>query len=158
MTNEANATDFKGPTSSLDEAVGHTEASEAQTPPKPVIEIWTMQLGQWRKARARDIHVLNITAMGSGGIDAFAPDPDEVTRYKRGETSEDDYTDLYLARMKRTKILQPEKWAQLNKMERVAVACYCRRGVFCHRHLFTPLMKENLVERGYEVVLHGEIE
>lgn len=118
-------------------------------------QIWTIQLGRWRLARDLGIHMLDITA--KSGIRAFAPDYAKVMEYKAGEVSEEEYTRLYLARMEESRERFPRRWEQLKEFEKVALACYCRAGVFCHRLIFRDLMKDYLEEAGHEVVLTGEV-
>lgn len=117
--------------------------------------LWTIQLGQWRKAQAQGIALLNTTAQS--GIPAFAPDFALVRLYKAGQLSEQDYTQAYLERMRASYAAQPAVWAELEKDQRVAVACYCKAGAFCHRHLFVQYMSKHLQNRGHQVELAGEL-
>jgi hypothetical protein len=121
----------------------------------PKINIWTIQLGQRRIAEKRGIKILDITA--KSGIRAFAPLFSDVMAYKNGIMSEESYTEVYKYRMEESRKRFPNTWRQLWSEENVAVACYCRAGVFCHRHLFVPMMKKFLEENQCEVILHDEI-
>ncbi len=113
-------------------------------------------MSKWRLAKERGITFMDITAMT--GVKAFAPDFAEVKKYKRGETSDEDYTKLYLDRMARSKVVCPKLWAGLDRRYEIVIACYCKAGAFCHRHLFVALMKEQLEQQGHEVILEGEME
>lgn len=119
------------------------------------IDIWTIQLGQWRLAKEKDIFLLDTTA--KSGVKAFAPDFDKVMAYKAGKLSEEEYTKFYLAKMELSKQRYPNGWDSLTKRPRIALACYCRAKVFCHRHLFAQLAKDYLESRNIEVVLRGEL-
>lgn len=88
---------------------------------------------------------------------AFAPNFDYVMAYKRGEMSEEEYTFHYLERMKTSRRVNPQAWEKLKEQKEVALACYCASGVFCHRHLFSGLMKDYLKEQGFETSLMGEL-
>lgn len=120
-----------------------------------IYRLWTVQMSQWRVAKERGIAFLDITA--KSGVAAFAPDFGDVMRYKRGELSEEEYTKIYLERMTRSKIVCPRFWQSLDRRPEIAFACYCKKGVFCHRHLFIKLVQENLEQQGYVVILEGEL-
>jgi hypothetical protein len=118
------------------------------------IHIWTVQMARWRKVKEAGIFFLDITA--KSGILAFAPEFENVMRYKRGELTEEEYTQLYLERMVVSKQKYPMRWASLKNHPQMALACYCKPGVFCHRHLFAKLMTDHLAEQGIPVIHHGE--
>lgn len=135
-------------------------ASQPAEPPEEVIEVWTIQLGKWRLAKEKDIALLNITA--GSGVQAFAPDFDLVKAYKRGEVPEEAYTEFYHRRMGESRKRFPQLWEQLSEKKRVALACYCKAGVYCHRLLFVPMMKQYLEEKQepgkhYKVMYQGEL-
>jgi len=119
------------------------------------VEIWTLQLSKWRVARDNGIDTLDITA--KSGVSAFAPDFNNVMAYKRNELTEDEYTVRYLERMEMTRREAPQVWATLKDCKRVALLCYCRKDQFCHRHIFSHLMKNYLAEHDIPSVLHGEL-
>lgn len=113
-------------------------------------------MGQWRLAKERGIFLLDITA--KSGVKAFAPDYATVMQYKREEVSEDAYTKLYLERMADSRQRYPIRWSCLEHREELALACYCKAGVFCHRHLFKTLMQQYLEEKGHSVLQMGELQ
>lgn len=125
------------------------------TPMPKEIHVWTMQMAQWRLAREMDVHVLDITVMS--GIKAFAPEWWALRGYQRKEISEEEYTRLYHARMHDSKIKAPRSWESLFKRPRVALACYCKAGVFCHRLLFKDLMQEHLKQHHVKMIDEGEL-
>lgn len=119
------------------------------------VHIWTVQLARWREARKLGIPMLDITA--KSGNPAFAPDYSRVMDYKWGVISQERYTQLYIDRMRRSLREQPEEWEKLKEQPKVALACYCRPGEYCHRHLFKELMEKYLTAQGMEVKQMGEI-
>jgi hypothetical protein len=129
---------------------------EKQTSPGRCISVWTVQMGKRHAVKAAGIQLLDITAMS--GIKEFAPDYGEVMRYKRGETSQEEYTELYIQRMRYTLRSKPLVWEQLKSYEQVALACYCRAGEFCHRHIFLDLMTKYLHQYGYTIKYMGEFQ
>lgn len=120
------------------------------------IQVWTTQIAKWRVAKANDIFFLDTTA--KSGVLAFAPDFGDVMRYKRGEMSEEEYTRIYLERMEKSKERFPVKWQCLVKRPRIAFACYCPKGKFCHRHLFLDVVEKHFTPLGYEIIRMGELE
>ncbi len=120
------------------------------------ISVWTMQMGRRWQAKAEDIHVLDITV--KSGVRMFAPDWNSVLSYKNHEIGELEYANRYNHRMLRSQQTNPEAWDKiLTAHPRVALACYCRPGAFCHRHLFRTLMKDYLTAKNVEVIDMGEL-
>lgn len=119
------------------------------------IKVWTIQMSKWRLARDKDIYFLDITA--KSGMLAFAPKFSDVMAYKRGELSEEEYTRIYLERMEESKRLFPLKWSSLAKRPQIAFACYCKAGVFCHRHLFVDIVEKHF-SLEVEILRMGELE
>jgi hypothetical protein len=115
--------------------------------------LWTVQMAKARHLK-EGIHLLDTTA--KSGIPAFAPSYSNVMRYKDGQLSKEEYTELYLAKMTQSQLSHPDAWQQLLNHTNVAVACYCTPGKFCHRHLFWSLMKAYLEERGHTAEYKGE--
>lgn len=119
------------------------------------IEVWTIQMARWQVAVARDVPLINIAA--KGGIKAFAPDFAAVMAHKRGELSDEEYTEMYLARMKFSIQHYPKRWDSLATRPKAAYACYCRPGAFCHRLLHVQIAKAYLEDKGHIVHLRGEL-
>lgn len=117
--------------------------------------LWTIQLSNWRLAKQQDVFLLNTTA--KSGLQPFAPEYSNVMAYKRGELTEQEYTVRYWEKMQLSQQQYPKHWARLKHYPRVAVACYCRAGAFCHRHLFVELAKTYLEQAGHTVILKGEL-
>lgn len=112
-------------------------------------------MGRWRLAAAKDIKFVNITAMS--GVKAFAPDFAKVKEYKQNLLSEEEYTRLYLEKMARSETEYARVWGHLQLFPKMAFACYCKAGIFCHRHLFLPLVKSYLERYGHTVEEMGEL-
>ena len=119
------------------------------------IHIWTVQVPRHRMVRRMGIHFLDITA--KSGVQAFAPEFRQVMRYKNGEINELEYTRLYDDRMEYSLVNYPEMWAKLKEHRKVALACYCAPNTFCHRRLFSTMMKNYLQGQGLQVVEEGEL-
>lgn len=120
------------------------------------MEVWTIQLGKWRTAEAQGLEVLNITR--GSGIDAFAPELDKLKAHRLGLMSSAEYKAHYVTRMRQTFVQQRSEWNKLKTLQRVAVACYCPAGKFCHRHIFTELLQAFMQREGIPVELKGELQ
>lgn len=120
-----------------------------------VVQIWTIQLAQHRVATAKGIPILDITA--KSGIKMFSPEFNHVMDYKNGNLSETAYTDLYVDKMHWSLAHYPNVWKSLLSFDKVAVACYCSPGAFCHRHIFKDLMTKYLNQQGVQTELMGEL-
>jgi hypothetical protein len=99
--------------------------------------------------------LIDITA--KSGVGAFAPDYGNVKLYKEGRMGEEQYTDLYQEKMADSRLRYPKVWDRLAAYPRSAYACYCPKGVFCHRHLFILHAQTHLESLGWRVVLMGEL-
>lgn len=120
------------------------------------MELYTIAIPQWRKAKERGIELVDITV--KSGLEHFAPYKDILYAYKRGEVSDDQYTEVYLNKLKTHLRSSPEDFQSfLEKPGPLAVACYCRAGKFCHRHLFVGFIQEVADDNGYTVRYAGEI-
>lgn len=97
------------------------------------MKIWTIQLAKWRAARARGIPLLDTTV--KSGDHAFAPSWDIVMAIKRGEIGEQEYRTHYIDILRASWKLERERWEEVLNMDEVALACYCAKGHFCHRHI-----------------------
>jgi ribA/ribD-fused uncharacterized protein len=117
-------------------------------------QIHTIQMANHRKLKD-GMHLLDTTA--KSGVPAFAPVFSNVMAYKDGTLSEEEYTRRYLEKMAASQVTSASIWEELLVHKQVAVACYCTPGKFCHRHLFVPIMKAYLEERGHTVELMGEL-
>ena len=119
------------------------------------VNIWTIQMGQWRLAKDAGIELLDITA--KSGIPQFAPDYSNVILFKNNQLTKEEYTTRYETKMRWSFRGYPEVWAKLKEHKNVAVACYCKPGEFCHRHLFAKMMQAYLVKYRFKVNLKGEL-
>lgn len=118
------------------------------------IRIHTIAMSSWRLAKARNIPLLDITAKGQS---AFSPGYAAVVQYKAGMTPEDVYTHNYIERMREYIRSNPDAWKVLLNEPEIALACYCKAGDYCHRHIFANLMQKYCESMGYVVEQMGEL-
>lgn len=120
------------------------------------MELYTAQIARWRDVAALEVRLIDITA--KSGIKAFAPSFERVMEYKRGELSESAYTELYHKRMSESLWRFPQRWEELTSYkEPVALACYCRAGAFCHRHLLKDILEQYCKDLSITFNYKGEI-
>lgn len=119
------------------------------------MDLWTIQLGKWRLAKAQDIELLNITL--ASGNRAFAPTPEALKARRLGLMGDEEYTQRYVAKMRQSFVQQRSEWEQLKAKPRLALACYCAAGAFCHRYIFRDLMTAYLTREGVAVQYQGEL-
>ena len=120
-----------------------------------MLEIYTVQLAQWRKVKALGIELVDITA--KSGNHLFAPDYSHVIQYKNNELTENQYTVLYRDKMRWSYTHHRDEWNKLSGGSKIALACYCKAGEFCHRHLFKDMLIKHCVKNNIEYQDLGEI-
>lgn len=117
---------------------------------------YTVAIPQWRKAKALGIELFDITV--KSGDQRFAPYPDVLWAYKRGEVTDEQYTEVYREKLRKQLLSTPEVFEELLEgTEPKAVACYCRAGKFCHRHIYIDVMSEIAEDNGIAFEYCGEI-
>lgn len=118
--------------------------------------IWTTQMSMWRLVKEYEIAFIDITV--KSGILSFAPTWDNLRAYKAGLVSKEEYTRRYYEKVITSSDYNVGDWQRLVQNKRMAFACYCRSGDYCHRHLFSPLAITYLQNLGHQVVFHGELQ
>ena len=117
--------------------------------------VWTVQISRWRLARDLYIPMVDITV--KSGIPTFSPTWENLMAYKRGEMTKTAYAQAYFQKVIPTVQSEPQAWADLTQHKNIALACYCRAGDFCHRHLFAGLYITYLQSLGHKVLFMGEL-
>ena len=105
------------------------------------MDVFTVQLGQWRKAVDHGILIINTTM--KSGDPLFAPSKDIVYGSKYYGMSPEEYTQRYIQEMNNSYRNNPVRWEEFmlyHADKRVALACYCRPGKFCHRHILVKML------------------
>ncbi|MNP89187.1 hypothetical protein D3C85_15910 [compost metagenome] len=121
-----------------------------------MLTLYTIAIPQWRKAKELGIELFDITV--KSGFEPFAPYKDVLYAYKRGEVDDDQYTEIYLKKLREHFRASPEDFEDFLKREgKFAVACYCKAGKFCHRHIFITFVLELAEDNGYDVEVVSEI-
>lgn len=117
---------------------------------------YTIAIPQWRKAKVLGVELFDITV--KSGDQRFAPDADVLWAYKRGEVTDEQYTEIYREKMRKQLLSTPEAFEELLEgTTDKAVACYCTAGKFCHRHIYIEVLSEIAEDNGIEFTFCGEI-
>jgi uncharacterized protein YeaO (DUF488 family) len=117
--------------------------------------LYTIQLAQWRKAKAQGIPILDSIVRSGDAV--FAPTWDMVSKIKNDSLTDVQYTALYRELMIKSIKENPDRWRQVMSMEMVAIGCYCKAGEFCHRHLLAEILHRLCTHNGVECLLNGEL-
>lgn len=119
------------------------------------LNVYTVQLAQWRKVNGAGIQLLDTTV--KSGDKAFAPTWEMVRDIKENKITMDDYATKYKDLMRLSLFNYPNKWENLLAKGSIALACYCPAGVFCHRHILKCFIKHECEIRKIQFIDKGEI-
>lgn len=119
------------------------------------MKVYTIQMSKWRKAEKLGIPFKDVTV--KSGDKLFAPTWDFLMEYKQ-DLDEQKYTSKYIPLMRNSYKQHKEKWLESCNTESVALACYCKAGKFCHRHLLVDILKKVCEANNIEFEYKGEIE
>ena len=117
------------------------------------MELATVQMAKAAKARNNGFYVLDTTI--KSGDKRFAPSWAIVMRYK-DDGDEAAYTKVYVEMMRKSYQANTAAWLELLKQPKLALACYCRAGAFCHRILLADMLVKVGARHGVSVELVGE--
>lgn len=123
-----------------------------------VMQLWTCQMAKWRKARAEGITLFDTTV--KSGLPVFAPTWEMVGWIKDhpGDAGmEERYTQAYQHLMRKSWSEHRADWEFLLEQERVAIACYCPPGEYCHRLLLKDYLVAAGQRLGITVEYQGEL-
>lgn len=113
------------------------------------VRIYTAQLRRYRGDDLLDVTV-------KSGDSTFSPTWDMVRGIKNRSMGKGEYLEIYTRMMERSKEKERERWLEICNMEEVTVACYCRKGEFCHRYPLVDILVEFAKENGIEAKYMGE--
>lgn len=109
------------------------------------MEVYTVQLGQWRLAKELNIELID-TTYRSGILNRdvrwLAPTGELLGNYKSGVVGPCEYQQIYLNLMRARWSLDPQWFIDFCRShERLALACYCGAGEFCHRLILVDILR-----------------
>lgn len=119
------------------------------------MEIYTIQMGKWRRAKELGIEFIDTT--WRNGNPAFSPTKEIVHGIKYSGLTQEEYTRRYMEILDLKIDEHREEWKRVVHLDRVVVACMCRAGVFCHRHLLKGRLMNYARAMGLPVVDMGEL-
>lgn len=118
------------------------------------MDVWTVQLSQWRLLQGSDIMFLDTTV--KAGTSIFKPSWDIVMKVKKGIITEEEYTETYYELMRESYRRHTAEWIAITT-QRIAFSCFCPVGCFCHRYLLVDIYKTICQTKNIPFVYHGEI-
>lgn len=121
------------------------------------MDIFTIQVGRYRLAQQHKVEFIDTTV--KSGLRIFAPTWEMVLGHKDGSWSDEQYTAAYRAMMRQSWIDNREQWLSiLKRQEPIALACYCKPGVFCHRLLLKDMFEALCKKLDIDYRYYGELE
>jgi len=128
------------------------------------MELYTCRVADKALCQTRRITFLDTTV--KSGVLAFAPTWEMVWSIKNTynapqavrAAAQEAYTQAYQVAMQASQKTHKPAWDALKKYTRLAIACYCPDGQFCHRHLFADILEDYLwTEHEIQADLQGEV-
>ena len=118
--------------------------------------IYTVQLAKWRLVDELGFKLLDITV--KSGDKRLAPHPQDLWDYKSGKIDESEYSLRYYAKLRGEFSNNPRMFESLMQDNvNLVLACYCRSGKFCHRHLLVRFLEWLADENEHPISYAGEI-
>lgn len=120
------------------------------------MQVFTLQLSNWRIARDRKIEVIDTTVRSGDRL--FSPTWNMVMGSKQGTITPQEYTEQYRQLMLQSWNMERDAWrAFIRREEPLALACYCPAGQFCHRHLLVGILREVCTASKIPFEYYGEL-
>lgn len=116
----------------------------------------TISLSQWRKCKALNIELYDITVKMGDKI--FAPSKALLNDYKYHNLSDSDYITRYTQEMRDSYKHNKQHWLDFIAKDVVAIACFCRWDSFCHRCLLVDMLEKVCMMEGVEFEYRGEVQ
>lgn len=87
---------------------------------------------------------------------ALAPVWAMVMSHKDGTLTDSDYTEHYYTLLRRRYTANPSLFQSSFNNPELTLLCYCKVGVFCHRHLAKDILTKIGIANGLAVIDGGE--
>ena len=120
------------------------------------MELYTIQMGRWRLAKALEIEFVDTTAK-TAPDSIFSPTWEMVKSIKNGSVTTAEYERQYRALMTSSYKQRKAEWMKFVLKDKVAIACYCKDGAFCHRFVLRDILEKACKYHGQEFEYAGEI-
>jgi hypothetical protein len=103
------------------------------------MQLWTIQMCNWRVAESKGIELLDTTVKGNPG--PLSPTWELVLLHKNGSISDEVYTELYLDMLRNSYRVNRSYWLDVCSKDRLAIACFCKCDKFCHRYILKDVLE-----------------
>ena len=88
----------------------------------------------------------------------LAADNDDIFNYLTGKITEEEFVVRYTRKLDQLVTTFPTVMNDLEKYPDIAIACNCRPGAFCQRHILAEWYVRYLNLKGHRTAFMGEIE
>ena len=112
-------------------------------------------MSKHRKVKEKGIPFKDITV--KSGDKNFSPTWKILMSYK-DTGDEEEYLSKFIPLMRNSYLQNKQDWLNLCLMEEVCLACYCKVGDFCHRHIIVDMIEKICKQKGIPFERKGEIE
>ena len=119
------------------------------------MQLWTIQMCNWRVAESKGIELLDTTVKGNPG--PLSPTWDMVLSHKSGKLSDKEYTDKYLQILRVSYTQHRRYWLDLCAKDRLAISCFCKCDKFCHRYILKDVLELVCKHNNIAFTYMGEI-
>lgn len=117
---------------------------------------YTVQIAKHRLLEGKGIEFVD-TTVKSGKDSIFKPSWEIVLGHKSKELTDAQYTERYIGLMRDSYRNRFEEWLSFLNKDKVAIACYCKAGCFCHRLLLIDILTKVAIKHGIEFQYLGEL-
>lgn len=121
---------------------------------------WTTQISNWRWVREQGIILADTTVKSAVDYAFLAPTWVMVNGIQNELITEEMYTDQYHALLRDRYLSWRRFFYDMIEHGRdadIAVACYCRPGKFCHRHLSITVLRKIAEKANLPFEYKGEL-
>lgn len=134
------------------------------------MDLFTIQMGKRFEATKRKIRVIDTTVKTSDRL--FSPTwsmvmghKEKVAAHERGEISDEELQQAHDAYAREYRAMMIDSWVRnrarwlevLHDKEPIALACYCKPGMFCHRLLLRDMFEQICKKLEIPYQYYGEL-
>jgi uncharacterized protein YeaO (DUF488 family) len=118
------------------------------------MKLYTTQMSKWREVEKLGIPFKDVTV--KSGDKQFAPTWDFLMEYKNNQ-DESKYLERFIPLMRKNYSENKQYWLDFLSQDEVCIACYCKSGKFCHRHILVNIFEKICQQQGIPFERMGEI-
>lgn len=120
------------------------------------MKLYTLQIAKYKLA-VNERLLMYDTTVKSGGDSPFKPTWEIVLGHKKGEITNEQYTEKYYQLMRESFKTRRKEWFDFLSQERAVIACYCPKECFCHRFLLVDILEKVAKSKNIPFTYLGEL-